>query len=359
MPPMQPLPRYDPSQTYRWNYDHAPDPPDGIEIPKLTGNYTYCNLPAPSPLAIAAGPLLNGRWILYYAALGFDILTYKTVRSRERECYPLPNLQPVATPPLQDSKRTLPAIDTMQGSWAISFGMPSMPPDIWRADIEATRCRLPKEKILSVSVVATPEPDWSLDQLAADFALCARWAIESGADCIETNFSCPNVSSADGQLYQQPASAALVAEQVRAAIGTTPYLIKIGYFDAPAHCAALLDAVAPFANALAMTNCISAKVQGRARLPPSRKLSSENLFNNQPRGIGGEAIRAASIAQVRHFANLVNQRNYPTKIIGGGGISTAAHVQEYLTAGAESVQLATAPMLDPLVGVQIRSEQCS
>lgn len=346
----QPFPRYDPSQTYRWNYDHAPSPSESLKIPRLTGNYTYCGLPVPSPLGIAAGPLLNGRWILYYAALGFDILTYKTVRSRSRECYPLPNLQPVATTPLHNSQHTLPTLNAMQGSWAISFGMPSMPPDIWRADIEATRCRLAKEKILSVSVVATPEPDWTLDQLAADFALCARWAVESGANCIETNFSCPNVSSVDGQLYQQPAAAALVAEQVRAAIGTTPYLIKIGYFDDPPHCSALLDAVAPFTTALAMTNCISAKVQ---------QSDGEKLFSDQPRGIGGEAIRAASVAQVRHFSNLVKQRNYQTTIIGGGGISTAAHIQEYLAAGAEAVQLATAPMLDPLIGVQILSDLSS
>src|SRR5688572_21436957 len=91
----QPLPRYDRSQTYRWNYDHAPDPPAGIGIPALTGLWTYCGLPVLSPLAVAAGPLLNGRWILYYAALGFDVLTYKTTRSRQRDCYELPNLQPV------------------------------------------------------------------------------------------------------------------------------------------------------------------------------------------------------------------------------------------------------------------------
>ncbi len=340
------LPRYEASQTYRWNYDHAPSVPEGIEIPRVAGNWTYCGLPVTSPLGIAAGPLLNGRWILYYAALGFDSLTYKTVRSRERECYPLPNLQPVASPPLQNSKNRLPAIETMQGSWAISFGMPSMSPDIWRADIERTKCRLPKKKLLSVSVVATPEPDWSLDQLAADFALCARWAVESGADCVETNFSCPNVSSADGQLYQQPAAAAVVAEQVRAAIGKTPYLIKIGYFDDTTHCAKLLDAVVPFADALAMTNCISARVER----------GGDRLFEGQSRGIGGEAIRTASIAQVQVFADLVRECGYSTKIIGGGGISTAVHVTEYLAAGAEAVQLATAVMLDPEVGLGIRKQ---
>ena len=90
------LPRYDRSQTYRWNYEHAPEPPDDVDIPAVPRPLDVLRLfRVTSPLGIAAGPLLNGRWILYYAALGFDILTYKTIRSRARDCYPLPNLQPV------------------------------------------------------------------------------------------------------------------------------------------------------------------------------------------------------------------------------------------------------------------------
>jgi len=84
------LPRYDPSQTYRWNYDHAPESLPQVAVPPIAGTWTVCGRSVPSPLGIAAGPLLNGRWILYYAALGFDLLTYKTTRSIPRECYPLP-----------------------------------------------------------------------------------------------------------------------------------------------------------------------------------------------------------------------------------------------------------------------------
>lgn len=340
------LPRYDRSRTYRWNYDNAPTPPSNLVVPPVAGAWTLCSRPVPSPLGVAAGPLLNGRWILYYAALGFDVLTYKTTRSTARECYPLPNLQPVASEPLSGPARELSAIDEMRGSWAVSFGMPSMSPDVWRADVEWTRARLAKEKLLSVSVVASPAPGWSPDDLADDFARCARWAVESGADCVETNFSCPNVSTSDGQLYQQPAAAALVADQVRAAIGKTPYLIKVGFVQGEALAGQLLAAVAPFADALAMTNCISATV----RRPDG------SLFNGEPRGIGGESIRSASVAQVRRFVNLARQHGYATKIIGVGGISSAAHVREYLDAGAEAVQLATAAMVDPLVALRIRRE---
>src|SRR4051812_19571338 len=89
------LDHYDWRESYDWNYDHVPAPVIAEE-PAVPGPWTYCGLPVNSPLGISAGPLLNGRWILYYASLGFDILTYKTVRSRERACYPMPNLQPVA-----------------------------------------------------------------------------------------------------------------------------------------------------------------------------------------------------------------------------------------------------------------------
>jgi dihydroorotate dehydrogenase (NAD+) catalytic subunit len=340
------LPRYDRSQTYRWNYDHAPDPPPAIDVPPVPGPWTFCGRPVPSPLGIPAGPLLNGRWILYYAALGFDVLTYKTTRSSARDCYPLPNLVPVQTAPLEGGERGLPATGTMDASWAVSFGMPSMEPAVWRADVEWTRRRLPPEKILSVSVVATVQPGWMLDDLAADYARCARWAADSGADAVEINFSCPNVATCDGQLYQQPAAAGLVAQQVRDSIGNTPLLIKIGHVPREADAAALLDAVTPAADALSMTNCLVATVAGPAG----------PLFGGQPRGIGGEAIRAASTDQVRLFSRLIRERRLPTKLIGVGGIFNAQHVREYLDAGAEGVQLATAAMLDPLIGCRIRAE---
>jgi len=35
--------------------------------------------------------VLNERWFELYSRLGFDLLTYKTIRSRERRAHPLPN----------------------------------------------------------------------------------------------------------------------------------------------------------------------------------------------------------------------------------------------------------------------------
>ncbi len=340
------LPRYDISQSYRWNYEHAPDPVE-VEVPIVSGEWTYCGLPVDSPLGMPAGPLLNGRWILYYASLGFDVLTYKTVRSVARECYPLPNLQPVSIPQMVGGEQEVPVSDRMEGSWAVSFGMPSTAPEVWRRDVEWTRNQLPSRKILSVSVVASVEPGWTLDDLANDYAQCARWAVESGADCIETNFSCPNVSTCDGQLFQQPASAAVVAERVKSSVGDVPYLAKIGHVTHSDDAAELLDAIGPFVDGLAMTNSVASTV---------RNSTGDLLFDGQSRGICGTATLDASIDQVRLFARLMSERGLSIKLVGVGGASRTDNVLSYLQAGAESVHIATAAMVDPAVGLSIKSE---
>lgn len=340
------LPRYDAAQSYDWNYAHAPEPVN-VPVPPVPGTWDFCGVPVDSPLGVAAGPLLNGRWVLYYASLGFDVLTYKTVRSVERACYAMPNLLPVRCGQLRGGETSVAADTRLGESWAVSFGMPSRAPDIWRADIDATRRQLPKGKLLSVSVVATEQPGWTLDDLAADYARCARWAIESGADAVETNFSCPNVSTCDGQLYQSPADAGRVAQEVREAVGRVPYVIKIGHISPEQDADALVAALAPWADALALTNSIAATVvdaQGRT------------LFDGQRRGICGAAIREASIALVARLREATARRAAKLWLIGVGGAFSSADVRAYLHAGAHAVHLATAPMMRPDVALDIRRD---
>ncbi len=343
---MTPFARYDRTRTYDFNYEHAPDPVD-VDVPPVPGSWAFCGLPVDSPLGIPAGPLLNGRWILYYASLGFEILTYKTVRSVERACYELPNLQPVRTGQLTGEESEVPAMDEMTGSWAVSFGMPSTTPDVWRADIEATRRRLPAGKLLVVSAVGTVQEGWSMDDLANDYARCARWAVDSGADAVETNFSCPNVSTVDGQLYHDLKGVRAVTSRVRDAIGRVPYVIKVGQLMDPEGVDRLLDASGEAVDAIAMTNSIAARVA----TPNGRY-----LFDGERRGICGDATRQASTRQTAIFAERAAVREMDVCLIGVGGASTADHVRDYLRAGAGAVQMATAAMVDPECGLKIRRD---
>ena len=340
--------RYDITQSYDWNYENVPHPPD-VEIPDVPGDWQFCGLPVASPLGIPAGPLLNSRWIIYYARLGFDVLTYKTVRSSYRACYDPPNLLPVAAENMTGDGAELLAAppDSEYDTWAISFGMPSKAPATWQADVETARQGLGPKQILSVSVVASPESDWTIKQVAGDFAQCARWAVDSGAQVVEANLSCPNVCTKEADLYLDAEASAEIAATIRARIGTTPLALKVGHFPDPERAAALVRAVSPHAEALSSTNSLTAPVRGA---------DGEPLFGGLRRGIGGRAITQACNEELRLLSQIITNASLRIHLIGVGGVMTAQDVRDRLAAGAHNVHLATAPMLDPNVGIQIRRD---
>ena len=56
------------------------------------------------------------------------------------------------------------------------------------------------------------------------------------------------------------------------------------------------------------------------------------------------------------LSGIVRRRESGLKLVGVGGVMNAADVQDRLDAGAHAVQMATAPMLDPEIGIKIRNE---
>src|SRR5947199_314124 len=90
--PADPMaPTYDITQSYVFNYDRGPQfaspPPPIADGPCKE----FLGRKVRSRIGISAGLLLNSKWMIGYARRGFDILTYKTVRSAHRPCYPPPN----------------------------------------------------------------------------------------------------------------------------------------------------------------------------------------------------------------------------------------------------------------------------
>ena len=84
-------PCYDIQRSWEENCLHGPRLDASPPLVPATPMKQFLGLPVRSRLGIAAGLLLNSRWIGPYARLGFDLLTYKTVRSAARPCHPLPN----------------------------------------------------------------------------------------------------------------------------------------------------------------------------------------------------------------------------------------------------------------------------
>ena len=135
-------------QTYDWNFQNGPEYDGAFPPVPATPQKDFFGIPVNSRLGIAAGLLLNSRWISTYARLGFDILTYKTVRSSYRRCYDLPNwilidtegqIDPGRLDESQVRRPGEPGEATMTTS-SVSFGMPSRAPDEWMPDVGHGRC---------------------------------------------------------------------------------------------------------------------------------------------------------------------------------------------------------------------------
>jgi dihydroorotate dehydrogenase len=345
-------------RTYRWNYAHGPGlrPDEFRQVPE-TPLKPFFDRRVRSRVGISAGLLLNSRWIDAYARLGYDLLTHKTVRSAARPCYPLPNWvfvdapEPLAPgedgPPLRRLER-LPR-DSARVTTAVCFGMPSMPPDVWRADVREARRLLRPDQVLIVSVVGTPPPlhPSSAEQLAEDFARCARWAAEAGADVVEANFSCPNVCSAEGMVYRDPATSRLIAECIRAAIPATPFLVKAGYFAQLEALEAFLRAVETSADGVVLVNAVSRRVVNADGTP--------TFGAAMPRvGILGGAIHDVCVENVRQAVAMRDRLGLRLHILAVGGVLTGEDAAHYFAAGAEAVLMGGAPMFRPDLAIRIK-----
>jgi len=60
------------------------------------------------------------------------------------------------------------------------------------------------------------------------------------------------------------------------------------------------------------------------------------------------------VRQTQTIADEIAKHRYPLTVIGIGGIFSADDARRYHSAGAEAVQLASAVMIEPEIGLRIR-----
>src|SRR5262245_8946310 len=343
---------YDISKSYQFNYDRGPAFRSAAPPLPAGQMKTFLGVPVRSRLGIAAGILLNGKWISGYAQRGFDILTYKTVRSVHRPCYDLPNWVFVTDEGREDgpvyATDQLPD-DPARISSAVCFGMPSMAPEVWRADVRRAKAALREGQMLIVSVVATPKEGATAEDLGADFAECARWAAESGADAIEANFSCPNVCSGEGTIYMDSDLSHAVAVRIRATLGPKiPLLIKTGHIADQTKMRTFLKAINGVAEGITLVNCIVRPVLHRDRRP---------VFGEAFRKVGvlGRTIHRPSVEAVRMTSRIVREAGLNLAIAAVGGASQPGDVKDFFDAGADAVLFGSAPMYLPSLAAQLKA----
>lgn len=356
---------YNINESYDINYERGPEfhgvLPNLNEINAGLEPVEFLGQKLNSTLGVPAGPLLNATYIKLYADLGFDILTYKTVRTQKQGCHPYPNVKAVeATPENLLNKATKPTLTTRpddngplsQLSITNSFGMPSREPTVWREDVRLAKNFLHPGQMLVVSVVGTIQAGQTLTDLASDFAQAAEWAATAGADAVEANLSCPNVQSGEGSLYQSSEAVGLIAEQMKVRLDSVPFLLKIGSLSEYKQVLAVVKAAHDGGAAgLAAINTIPANVideQGQQALPGQGRLVS---------GICGAAIKPAGLEMVRKLVRARQELGLTLSeftIVGVGGIMSGVDALEYYENGAEAAQSGTGAMWNPLLAVEFK-----
>jgi dihydroorotate dehydrogenase (NAD+) catalytic subunit len=350
-----PKPAYRIDRSFEWNAANGPDYDGPWPSVPETAFKDFFGLKVRSRLGVAASILTSARWVETYARLGFDLLTYKTVRRVPRLCYDLPNwrfLDPATVAELDRedvAQRVSPGTPErpLDVTAVGSFGMPSSAPEFWTADIARCKALLAPGQVLIVSVVATVGPDMTEDDVLREFEDLARRVRAAGADAVEANLSCPNVGRREGEVFRNPDLSGRIAAAIRRGGGGAPVTVKIGHIAEPELLAALLHALDGKADGVTMINGASRRIVAPDGAPAFG-------VGRESAGIIGGALHHLALDNVRTAAAVIRRDKLALKVIGVGGASSPARVQAFLDAGAYAVETASGAVWNPHLAVEAK-----
>jgi dihydroorotate dehydrogenase len=268
------------------------------------------------------------------------------VRSVARAAYPLPNIVFVEN---GDRAATARPGGAANGSstLAISMGMPSMEPDVWRKDVRRAKERLGPGQMLIASVVGTPVPDSDVGALALDYAQCAAWATEAGADAIEVHLACPGLDSGR-MLYEDLKASAHVLSRVRARV-SRPIIAKLGAGRSPRLLHDTLTKLAPWVHGFELVDGILRRVLDAEGRP---------VFDGKGREIAqvvGTDTYGPCARQVDEAIAWRKAGEWHRAILAVGGVTSIERALSSLRDGADAVMVGTAALADPLLAFRFRS----
>jgi len=282
-----------------------------------------------------------------YARLGYDILTYATVRSAFRPAWSLPNIRHVENQELTATvTRRAPAAGVP--TLAVSLGEPSMEPDVWRKDVRRAKERIGRGQMLIVSVMGTPEPGRDADALVADYARCAAWAAESGADAVEVHLAVPDPFAEQAQmLYENALLAAHIVYRVRASVAV-PVLAKLGVFRSPRVLHETATKLAAWTSGFVLVHGFHRRV-----LDDKGNPAFEGAGRERADVVGHDIFPIAS-RQVLEMLAWRRAGAWDRAVLAVGGVTTVERAQDLLREGADAALVATAAIFDPLFAARCR-----
>jgi dihydroorotate dehydrogenase len=232
---------------------------------------------------------------------------------------------------------------------AVSLGLPSPAPDVWRADVKRARARLGADQLLIVSVAGTAAPGGDGDQLAEDYATCARWAAEAGADAVELHLGAPSAAGERAPLvFEDKELAGHIVERARRSTGGRPLLAKLGALPGPRALHELATRLAPWLDGFVLVGGLTRKVLKPDGTPafsgPGREMAE----------VVGADIHDACRIQIEELIAWRKAGAWDRRILAVGGITTRDRARAALEVGASAALVATAALADPLFAVRFR-----
>jgi dihydroorotate dehydrogenase (NAD+) catalytic subunit len=159
-----------------------------------------------------------------------------------------------------------------------------------------------------------------------------------GISGIELNISCPNVSTGGIEFGVDPELAARVTSEVKATT-TLPVIVKLSpnVTDIKEIALAVEEAGA---DAISLINTLRGMAIDIHQKKP--------CLGNTVGGLSGPAIKPVALYMVFEAARVVH-----IPVIGCGGIACAEDALEFIMAGATGVQIGTAILTDPQLGLNV------
>ena len=195
---------------------------------------------------------------------------------------------------------------------------------------------LPKVKKLGVPFIAN-----MVGKTTEEYAECAKMLTVDGDDALEVNISCPNVKEGGVAFGTDPKQAAAVTRAIKDSTNL-PVIVKLSpnVTDIVTIAKAVEDAGA---DSLSLVNTLlGLAIDVRTRRP---------ILGNITGGFAGPAIKPVALRMVWQVAKAVN-----IPVSGLGGIMTGIDAIEFMMAGADTVQIGTANIIDPNAMERIADE---
>lgn len=348
-------PLYDIHKTFEENFQAPPfstvTPPSRQYFPNNRTPFLGYSLA--SSIGAAACAVTTGKGVALLARLGFDVLTYKTIRRYSYSSHPLPNIVYLNKDTLLSETDLDRPIYTQDKPVSVekiaisnSFGNGCLAPDVLIQDIKFAKSALLEGQVLIVSVYGEGE---SLEAIATEFAETAFLAQHAGADVIELNLSCPNLLKKGEPIYWDADAVYKITSRVVNRIGDLPVLVKLGLLPEIYSLRKILVAAARAgAKGISAINSISMRVINQAQQP----VFGKRIFS----GVSGYPIRSLALNFIKKIVKINHEKKLDLVILGMGGITHPDHFNEFFNAGADVALVATGMMWNPFLAFQYHQQ---